>query len=163
MVDFKTAAAITIFAIHVVVILRALLVEGRDPYARVAWLFLLVTLPGLGVVLYLLFGEPWVSTDFRSRSRRAYDDLLAYAPRRDEAAPALSNPFRTCEGASRWPVAVGNKATVALDSDAAIATIVADIDSATRSVHLSIYIWLGDHNGTKVVEAVCRAAVRQAN
>ena len=38
--------------------------------------------------------------------------------------------------------------------------MVADIDAAEQSVHLSFYIWLGDRNGTKVVEAVCRAARR---
>jgi cardiolipin synthase len=38
--------------------------------------------------------------------------------------------------------------------------IVSDIDAANLSVHLSFYIWLGDHNGTKVVDAVCRAARR---
>ena len=71
-----------------------------------------------------------------------------------------NNPFRTCEAASRWPVASGNVATVAPDSDAAIAMIVADIDAAAQSVHLSVYIWLADNNGKKVVDAICRAARR---
>ena len=153
-------AALAIVAIHVAVMLRAILVEGRDPYARTAWLFLLIALPGLSVILYLLFGEPWISTDFRNRARRAYEDLLPYAPHPDNGAAATSNPFRTCEAASRWPVATGNTARVAPNSDTAIAMIVADIDAAALSVNLSTYIWLADNNGLKVVDAICRAARR---
>ena len=38
--------------------------------------------------------------------------------------------------------------------------MVADIDSATDHVHVLFYIWLPDHNGSKVVEALKRAAAR---
>ena len=42
-------AALGIFVIHITFILRAITLEGREPYARAAWLFLLIALPGLGV------------------------------------------------------------------------------------------------------------------
>lgn len=149
--------------IHIAVIVRAILLEGREPLARAAWLLLLLPLPGLGTILYLLFGEPWISKGFRERARRAHEDLLPYAPQ--PAAPSdrtstTDNAFRTGEAASRWPAVPGNTATVAPDADTAIEMIVADIDAAHATVHLSFYIWLGDHNGMKVVEAVCRAARR---
>lgn len=155
--------ALTILVIHIAVVLRAMLLEGRDPMARTAWLLLLIALPVLGVILYLLFGEPWISSDFRDRSRRAYEDLLRFAPDgQDISAPsaANANAFNTCRGVSRWPATGGNVATVAANSDAAIDMIVADVDAAIRTVHLSIYIWLDDRNGGKVVAAVCRAAQR---
>ena len=157
------AFAILLAAIHVAVIVRAILLEGREPLARTAWLLLLIGLPGIGTILYLFFGEPWISTAFRERARRAYKELLPFAP--DHAgAPndptAAANAFRTCEATSHWLLATGNTASVATDSDGAIETIVADIDAARQTVHLSFYIWLNDHNGTKVVEAICRAARR---
>lgn len=163
MIDARVAFGIALLAVHIAVILRAVLLEGREPYARTAWLMLLVGLPGIGTVLYLLFGEPWISKAYRRRATRAYEQLLPYAPRpalRFEDESEVGNVFRTCEAASRWSVAAGNSASVAPDSDAAIAMIVADIDAAQRSVHLSFYIWLSDRNGTTVVEAVCRAARR---
>jgi cardiolipin synthase len=45
-------------------------------------------------------------------------------------------------------------------SDAAIDEMIADIDAATRHVHLMFYIWLPDGNGTKMVDALKRAAER---
>lgn len=162
MIGVKTAVWLALGAIHLAVVIRAILLEGREPYARAAWLLLLIALPGIGIVLYLLFGEPWISPGFRKRSRDAYEALLPFAPQgvSNEQGRAAENPFRTCEAASRWPVSVGNTAQVAPDSDTAITMIVSDIDAARQSVHLSFYIWLGDHNGTKVVDAVCRAAKR---
>lgn len=46
------------------------------------------------------------------------------------------------------------------DSDAAIDQMVSDIDQATDHVHLLFYIWLNDHNGTKMADALKRAAKR---
>ena len=57
-------------------------------------------------------------------------------------------------------MSIGNTAQIAPGADAAIEMVVADIDAATRTVHLSFYIWLADRNGSKVVDAVCRAAGR---
>jgi cardiolipin synthase A/B len=47
------------------------------------------------------------------------------------------------------------------DSNATIASMVADIDAAQDHVHLTVYIWLPDNNGLKVVEALKRAAARK--
>lgn len=162
MIGAKTAILMALGAIHLAFIVRAILLEGREPYARAAWLLMLIALPGIGLIIYLLFGEAWMSTRFRKRTRDVYEALLPFAPRAVsfEHSPAAENPFRTCEAASRWPVSVGNTAEVAPDCDTAISMIVADIDAASVSVHLSFYIWLSDHNGTLVVEAVCRAAMR---
>jgi cardiolipin synthase len=162
MVDLQKATWLTLGAVYVAVIIRAILLERREPYARAAWLLLLVAMPGIGTVLYLLFGEPWVSPTFRRRRREAFELLLPYAPPpgREQPSIAARNAFRTCEAASRWPASGGNIGHVAPGADEAIAAIVADIDGAARTVHLSFYIWLTDHNGTRVVEAVCRAARR---
>jgi cardiolipin synthase len=47
-----------------------------------------------------------------------------------------------------------------IDSNAMIDSMVADIDAAKDHVHVLFYIWLPDHNGVKVVEALKRAAAR---
>lgn len=161
MIEWKTGIALAALALHLSVIARAILVEGREPQARAAWLLLLLALPGVGTVLYLLFGEAWVSRRFRRRVAEAGDRLAAFAPQADPTGIApFDTAFATCAAAAGWPVAGGNAARVAPDSDAAIDMMVADIDAARDAVHISFYIWLNDHNGTRVAEAVCRAARR---
>tara|TARA_B100001179_G_C18599010_1_gene408961 strand:+ start:656 stop:2089 length:1434 start_codon:yes stop_codon:yes gene_type:complete len=163
LIDHGSAAWLLVGLVHITVIVRAVVIADRDPYARAAWLLLLVTLPVIGVALYILFGEPWISRGERLRWRRLSEELLAYAPCSQSNAGSselTGNAFRTFEATAGWTVAAGNRASLLPDSDAAIATLVADIDAARHSVHLSFYIWLGDRNGTKVVDAVCRSARR---
>ena len=163
MIDPGTTQWLIIGAIHIAVIVRAILLDGRDSYSRAAWLLLLIGLPVVGVILYLLFGEPWISTAFQKRCQRIDETLRPFAPHHaqtGDGADLPANAFRTFEAASGWPVSIGNTASLTPDSDTAIDMLVADIDGATETVHLSFYIWLGDNNGTKVVEAVCRAARR---
>jgi cardiolipin synthase len=160
--------AVAFAVLHVLVILRALLVESRDPMSRAAWVLALLLLPGLGVGAYLLVGEPWLARRVRARSA-AVLDLLAGSARAGceaTAAPREAIPerfraaFRLCETLARCPTAAGNTARLAADSDAAIDAMAAAIDAATDTVHLSFYIWLADTNGLKIVRALCRAAQR---
>jgi cardiolipin synthase len=148
------------------VIVRAILLKDRDPVARAAWVLLIIVLPGAGAAIYLLFGEPWTSRRFRLQADGIYKDLLVCATSVDRSVAGdgddgpFRNAFKTCEGISHWRTAPGNVGRVAQSSDAAIAMIVDDIDRAERTVHLSFYIWLSDHNGLKVVDAICAAARR---
>ena len=124
MTKLNAAIWVIIAALHLAVIARAILLAGRDPYARAAWLLLLIALPFVGLILYVLFGEPWTSKRFRQRGRLVYEELLPFAP-----SPAIhsggegpnANAFRTFEGASRWPTSTGNLARLTPDSDTAIA------------------------------------------
>ena len=154
--------------VQLVVILRALLVDGRDPMSRAAWVLALLLVPVLGVVAYLLVGEPRLTRRLRHRALAAADRLVV--PARAACAPAVAPreaipdrfraAFRLCEALSGLPAVTGNAATLAPDSNAAIDAMVAAIDGAEQSVHISFYIWLTDTNGLKVVEALRRAARR---
>ncbi|MFD1611975.1 cardiolipin synthase [Sphingomonas tabacisoli] len=151
---------------HGAVIVRALLLEGRDPYSRAAWVLALLLFPVAAPIAYLLFGEPWVSRNFRRRANDAYltlarlqsdagdDETLAALP------PCYRAPFETVEHISRFGAVAGNRATLTADSNAAIAAMVADIDAAQHRVHISTYIWLIDRNGLAMVDALVRAARR---
>ncbi len=153
-------------AVHVAVILRALVVDGRDPNSRAAWVLALMLFPVVAPVAYLMVGEPWVSARFRLQARRAYKLLVALEiERRDETAltavPSHYHvPFRTIEHISKLGIVSGNRLTLAADSNEAIAQMASDIDAAQRRVHLTTYIWLLDHNGIAIVEALLRAATR---
>ena len=46
--------------VHAVAIARAILRPHRQPESRLAWIFVVLLLPGLGLVAYLLVGETQV-------------------------------------------------------------------------------------------------------
>ena len=165
--SFHYVLLLGIFLAHFAVIGRAIMVEGRDPYARLAWVMALSLFPILGIVAYAMFGEPWMSGRFRRKANRVFKQLeqLPTAAAR-ESVPLGRVPeyfvgsFRTCEALSQSAATDCNSVRLAEDSNAAIDMLVDDIAGARGSVHISFYIWLSDNNGLKVIEAVCAAASR---
>ena len=143
------------------------MVEGRDPYARLAWVMALLLFPLLGIVAYAMFGEPWMSGRFRRKANRVFKQLERLPTAAAQEGAQLSGlpehyvgSFRTCEALSQSAVTDCNTVQLAEDSNAAIDLLVNDIATACDSVHISFYIWLTDNNGLKVVEAVRAAATR---
>lgn len=150
--------------LHISVMVRVLAVEGKEPASRAAWVIVLIFVPAVGILAYLLFGEPWVT--FRSR-RFANDTTttllphLADAPTAGDQLPPQFRPvFDICQQLAGCPPVAGNTAELAADSKAAIDGMVRDFDAAQHSIHVSFYIWLTDASGLNVVAALQRAARR---
>lgn len=144
------------------VLFRAILRPHREPASRLAWVIFIVIAPVVGPVIYLLLGETRLA---RRRAGHEIDRLLPRPPV-DEAALAVLNaslhcaPFALARTVNDLAPSGGNRATIAADGNAAIDSMVADIDSAQEHVHLCTYIWLGDGNGLKMKQALIRAAKR---
>ena len=156
------AAAGALLVAEVAVLIRAILRPHRQPAARLAWVLIIIAAPVVGMVAYLLVGETRIR---RSELSRAVEDRL---PRRDtittagkiERASPYSAPFALASTVNHLPPTSGNSATLSADSNSAIVEMAADIDSASSTVHLCTYIWLDDHNGLMIKDALVRAARR---
>lgn len=152
--------------LHTLVLIRAMLVEDRDPYSRLAWAMAILFLPLVGISAYAMFGEPWMSGRFRRQANRVYRRLEQTGIGADKSEKVAGpphhfiTPFRTCESISQSCATGKNSVILAKDANTAIDMIVRDIAAARDTVHLSFYIWLDDHNGTKVAAALEAAALR---
>jgi cardiolipin synthase len=162
---FATAGALLF---HLMFIARAILRPHREPASRVAWVVVIVILPIIGIVCYILLGETNIGRKRRERVRAVLARLpdVAGAPgmREGNALPEIqeiySPLFRVGHSVNGFEPVGGNQARLLPDSNATIESIIADIDAAQETVHLTFYIWLPDHNGLKMVEALKRAASR---
>ena len=166
-----TLGALLLFLVHLAVMARVILRPHREPASRIAWIFLILALPVVGMVAYLLLGETNIG---RRRVRRMREVLAAMpdvtdAPGADAAALQPQLPeryihlFRVGHSVNGFEPVGGNQARLLPDSNASIESMVADIDAAQDHVHLIFYIWLPDNNGLKVAEALRRAAARKVN
>ena len=140
--------------------LRALLRPNREPSSRFAWIFVILTLPAIGIGAYVLFGETNIGWKRIRAYQRVADQLRTRAARVPRASPEFDHLFRTGTSISGFSASGGNAARLLEDSNTAIDAIVADMDAAQDHVHMIFYIWLSDGNGLKVVDAACRAAER---
>lgn len=167
-----TTVSVIVPTLHILIqaalVVRILLRRHREPASRIAWLVVVIAAPIVGILAYLLLGEVDVG---RSRVRRGRA-VMARMPRISdtpgidavELRPNLSEQhlplFRVTGSINGYPPMGGNSARLMPDSNAAIDSMVADIDRATDHVHLVFYIWLTDNNGHKMAQALVRAAAR---
>lgn len=150
-------------AVLLATLARVVLREEREPSSRLAWIVCIFALPVLGIVLYFLFGEVNFGRG-KVVQLRAILDGLRKEPPDAPPSPELPLPVRAAfaRAASvngQRPLG-GNTAELATDSVDAVDRIVADIDAAQDHVHILFYIWLEDGAGTRVLDAVRRAAER---
>lgn len=165
---------VALYIVHLLVVARAITRPNRTPASRVAWVAVIMLLPLLGVTAYLLLGETSIGRG-RIRRLRAIEARMplphdaSYAPATIEREAA--NLFDLCRSINGFLPVTGNRITLlgdahappdtpTVNSDIAIDALVADIETAREHVHISFYIWLDDHNGGKVADAVAAAARR---
>src|SRR6478609_266562 len=155
--------------IHLAVIARVILRPHREPASRIAWIVVIIVFPVIGILTYIFLGETSIGRRRVSRLCAVLATMpdLTKAPGMD--APDLqpkipetyAHLFRLGHSVNGFEPVGGNRATLLADSNAAVESMVADIDAARDHVHLTFYIWLPDNNGLKVVAALKRAAARK--
>ncbi|WP_028916556.1 cardiolipin synthase [Pseudoxanthomonas sp. J35] len=136
------------------------------PAAARSWLLLVFFLPLVGLPLYLLLGQPWLSRQRRLRQGQASQAIregqrpqraLRWQPPPTGAA-AETAPL--VERLGDFMPVRGNGVELLDDYDASIARLVADIDAARVRVHLLYYLMFDDAVGQAVSDALARAAGR---
>ena len=154
--------------IEVAVIVRVLLRPHRQPASRIAWIVVITSLPVIGILAYLLFGEVSIGRRRLARRSKVIRHLSHLAAtvsgdtnKLEAALPErYTELFRVGKSISFMEPVGGNAVRLLADSNTAIEAMVADIDAAEDHVHVLFYIWLPDTNGCKVIEALQRAARR---
>ena len=163
-----TSLVLVPLLVWLAVMVRAVLRPHREPASRVAWVAVIASVPGLGILIYLLLGETSIGRKRVARSREVLSGLppvtpssFANDPRNNPSIPDRCIPlFRQGESVNGFRPVGGNSAEMMVDSNSGIDVMVADMDAATEHIHLIFYIWLEDCNGLKVVDALKRAAAR---
>ena len=149
-------------------VIRVLLRRHRDPASRVAWIIVILALPVFGIIAYLFLGETNIGLKRTAHMRKIiagmpdFNEIPGWGeqvvrPELDERSEAL---FRVGKSISGFDPVGSNQASLMADSNVAIDTMIADIDTAADHVHLLFYIWMPDNNGTKMAEALKRAVAR---
>lgn len=146
--------------VQVAVIIRVLLRPHRNPASRLSWVVVVLAVPVAGVLGYLLLGETSIGRRRADRMQRIRAELPDPPVQPVDIAPRDAPLFRVGRSIGGYAPTGGNRAALMAGSNAAIDALVADIDAATDHVHLLFYIWLPDGNGTRVAQALMRAAGR---
>src|SRR6478735_9338330 len=139
---FSQLGTLLLFLVHVAVIARVILRPHREPASRIAWIVMIIALPGVGMVSYLLLGE----TNIGRRRVRRMHEVLASLPNVSDAGidgsalqaqipERYAHLFRVGQSVNGFEPVGGNHGKLLSDSNASVESLVADIDAAKDHVH----------------------------
>ena len=136
--------------------------------AALAWIVLILAVPIVGLLAYLLIGEVRLGRRRIARHRTIVSQVQASIPAktadpraRNADIPAEFRPIATLgEAVGDNLPRGGNSLRLISDTGLFIQALVEDIDAAANHCHLEFYIYLPDHSGTRIGEALTRAAAR---
>jgi len=144
------------------------LLRKRNMSSTLAWIVVILAVPLFGAALYLMIGEIRLGRRNIQRHREIVKRIQSSIPFTAAAATIMraqvpsrfSHLAVLAEAVGDNDALGGNSLRLIGASDLFIQALVEDIDAAQLHCHLLFYIFLDDHSGTRVAEALMRAAKR---
>ncbi|MEE2896165.1 MAG: cardiolipin synthase [Planctomycetota bacterium] len=157
------------FAIRIGLALAVLWKRRTDPEVRIGWILVLLALPFAGSILYLLVGQTRIG-HLRIRRHRKIREILDQPEIHADGDPRVAahadlprvdaHLARLAERVSGGAPVRGNRIELFGDTNEVLRRMEEDIDAAREHCHFLFYIWLDDAAGTRIGEALVRAAER---
>jgi cardiolipin synthase len=162
------AALLVEFAARLTLIAVIIVRSRGTPAVRLAWVVLLLAVPGVGVVAYLLVGEARLGRRRAKRYRGSARHLelrhVEYASGGSPIKADIPTEYRQiaylAESVGGNIPQGGHALRLYGDTDLFIQALVEDINAAQAHCHLLFYIFLTDHSSVRVADALIDAARR---
>ncbi|BCS31969.1 cardiolipin synthase [Luteitalea sp. TBR-22] len=150
-----------------------LVLENRSPQSTFAWLFLMVLAPGVGPVVYFMFGRGSNAFSHRKALRRQLGrsglskELAAVRDAQAEVRDALSESEieiynrlpQLLWNSTEAPVTMGNEVEILQNASEKYPRLLDDLRRARHLVHMEYYEWADDPLTREVLE-ILRERVR---
>ena len=159
-----------LIVIYVVIVLGVIILDNRSPQSTIAWLFLMITFPILGFIIYVMFGRGYKA--FSNENRLALigglsslygqvikplldvQDEYAEIVRREKSESYRQKLLYLLKRNSPSLLTIYNRVEILQDVTEKYPRLLADVVSARSSIHLLYYIWSEDEYTLKLKEAL---------
>jgi cardiolipin synthase len=163
-IQIHTVVGLILFILYTISILSLVLVvilENRNPLKTIAWVIVLLLLPGLGLIVYFFFGQD--NRRQRIISRRTYKRILRPLQSHLEqdrciVLPAYQPLVNLLNRNNRNPLLYGSELSVYTNGEDKFNILVDEINRAEHHIHLQYYIFMDDEIGTKIQKALIAKA-----
>ncbi|MEV4418636.1 cardiolipin synthase [Patulibacter sp. NPDC049589] len=139
---------------------------NRRPASAMAWLMAIFLIPYLGVIAFLLIGNPKLPEHRRRKQREVNRMILERTkgmedvPQDDPGPPWLASVVRLNRNLGAMPLVTGNHARLIEDYEGSLAAMTAAVDGASTYVHCEFYILSSDATTAPFLDALERAVTR---
>lgn len=152
------------YAISILVVIIMIVLENRSPLKTISWVLVLLLLPGLGIFLYIFFGQNFrkekiiARKGLRSHHRLNY---LAHSQITQLADGSLSGQdiareptgiVRLLLNNSSSVITTGNEVTFLNNGTEKFEALIHELNKAQHFIHLEYYIFAEDKIGNQVKE-----------
>lgn len=145
--DFLIFLAVIVFVFVPLTIGITISLENRSPHKTISWLLVLALLPGVGIILYLVFGgnmrkRRWEKAKVRIAAYLNHAGMRGVLESMAEGAPhdCAQNTMRLVLNSGISPITMHNKVDIYTDGVAKFAQMIKDIKNAREHIHLEYYI-----------------------
>lgn len=144
------------------------LIKRRAVPSCIAWLLIIYVVPAIGIIIYLLFGEPNLGKKRLIRSKIAWSSSIRHIKALKTHKHILSNKnsdlasslFDLCERRQGIGALKNNQIQLFRKIEDTLISLMKDIDLAQHSIDIVFYIWepggLVDRIATKLITAAQR-------
>ncbi len=143
------------------------IMRRRSVGVTMAWLTLLLSVPFLGAIVYLFFGELRLGRGRAERAARLHGPYQSWLKGLGTRYPVVEDDsitapqlVRLIRNGTDIPPLPGNRLELIDHFEEFFRRLIADIDAARRTCHLEFYIWTAGGLAEGVVDALIRAASR---
>lgn len=150
------------FFINLILGITIVILERQQPSKTIAWLLILLTLPPIGLILYIFVGRNWKIHKLNDvRADEAISDLIT---------PIIKNfptkqyvPLVTLlANNSSSPIFVNNKVTIFKDGTEKFSALKTELMKAKHHIHLEYYIYRDDVLGTEIKDILIKKSFRRS-
>jgi len=153
---------LVLYLISIVSLVLVVLLENRNPLKAIPWVIVLLFLPGIGLIVYFVFGQD--NRRQRIISRRTYKRIMqplqSDIVKQDRCVvPDMYQPLvRLLNRDKRNPLLYGSAITCYNNGKDKFEALMHAIHHAKHHIHLQYYIFADDEIGRKVKEALISKA-----
>lgn len=142
---------VSLYTITIVGTVISVLMDNRQPVKTMAWVMVLMFLPGIGIVLYFFFGQNTRKEKLISQhslSLLTKGSLLEFAVQEDLKIPEENKILISLFKSQNWALPFkDNKIDIFTDGHSFFTTLLKQIGAAKESIHLDTYIFEQDSLG----------------
>jgi cardiolipin synthase len=166
------AKVITIaFSVYALIAIIFLISENRRPQATLAWALAFFFMPGLGLLIYMLFGRGWKAfskqrqlllQDLKANAYPLLSPMIAVQDQVIARVEAQGHTHRKLmmlvRRNSRSVLTEQNTVVILQDAAAFYPRLMEDLQAARYSIHLQYFIWSADDFTEQIKAILMRGA-----
>ncbi len=151
-----------LYLVTIMVVIGIMILENRSPLKSLSWILVLILLPGLGIVLYIFFGQNFRKEKIINRKglkNHAYmsevahaqtHDLSKYGWLKNDQIKEKEQIIQLQLNNSSSLVTIGNNVKLLNNGEAKFKALIEDLKNAKQFIHIQYYIFSKDTIGNVI-------------